>query len=129
MSKLPISQQITLNKIEICNHNDTGQLKCTVKFSPSKIVLKKLNSACEHRKTMAEELFEHEINNIPQSLCKDGKNGIKLYHDLKAEITKRFNSSTSVMLPHDQEGKPAIVVEVSPLMRAKALAGSLINFG
>ena len=57
------------------------------------------------------------------------KNGIKLYHDLNAEITKRFNSSTSVMLPHDQEGKPAIVVEVSPLMRAKALAGSLINFG
>ena len=69
---------------------------------------------------MAEELFEHEINNTPQSLCKDGKNGIELYHDLKAEITKRFNSPASVMLPHDQEGKPAIVVEMSPLTRAKA---------
>ena len=27
-----------------------------------------MDSACEHRKTMAEELFEHEINNIFQSL-------------------------------------------------------------
>ena len=27
-------------------------------------------SAYKHRKTMGEELFEHEI---PQSLCKDGK--------------------------------------------------------
>ena len=51
---------------------------------------------------MAEELFEQEINNIPQSLCKDGKNGIELHHDLKAEINKWFNSPTSVMLPHDQ---------------------------
>ena len=95
-----------------------------------------MNSACEHRKTMAEELFEHEINNIPQSLCKDGKKGIELYHGSKAEITKRLNSPytlpTSVMLPHDQEGKSAIVAEMSPLIRAKAFAthtGSLTNFG
>ena len=33
---------------------------------------------------MAEQLFEHEINNIPQSLCKDGKNGIQLYLGSKA---------------------------------------------
>ena len=114
VSKWSISRKFTLNKIEIWNHNDTGQLKCKVKFSPSKSVLKKMNSACEHRKTMAEEPFEQEINNIPQSLCKDGKNGIELYHDLKAEITKRSFSPTSVVLPHNQEGKPAIVVEMSP---------------
>ena len=36
---------------------DTGQLKCKADFSPSKSVLKKINSACEHRKTMTEELF------------------------------------------------------------------------
>ena len=37
-----------------------------------------MNSTCEHRKTMAEHLFEHEIeiNIIPRSLCEDGKNGI-----------------------------------------------------
>ena len=36
------------------------------------------------------------------------------------------------MLPHDQEGKSTIVVEVSPLTRGKAFAthaGSLTNFG
>ena len=36
---------------------------------------------------MIEEQFEHEINNIPQNLCKDGKNAIELYHGSKAEIT------------------------------------------
>ena len=41
-----------------------------------------MSSACDHRKTTAEQLFEHEINNIPESLCKDGKNGIEFYHDL-----------------------------------------------
>ena len=71
---------------------------------------------------MAKELFEHEINNIPQSLFNNGKNGIKLYHGLEAEITKWFNSSTSVMLPHDQEGKSATVVEMSSLIIAKAFA-------
>ena len=57
-----------------------------------------MNSACEHRETMAEELFDHEINKIPQSLGKDGKNGIEFYHGSKAKITKRFHSPTSVLL-------------------------------
>ena len=35
-----------------------------------------MNSTCEHRKTMPEQLFEYEINIIPQSLCEDGKNSI-----------------------------------------------------
>ena len=37
-----------------------------------------------------------------------------------------------MMLPHDQEGKSAIVVEMSPLIRAEAFAthaDSLTNFG
>ena len=37
-----------------------------------------------------------------------------------------------MMLPHDQEGKSAIVVEMSPLIRAEAFAAhadSLTNFG
>ena len=35
---------------------------------------------------MVEELLEHEINKIPQSLYKDSKNGFVLYDGLKAEI-------------------------------------------
>ena len=50
--KVPIPQKITLSKIEIWNHTDAGQLKCKVEFSSSKSALKKMNSACEHRKTM-----------------------------------------------------------------------------
>ena len=51
---------------------------------------------------MVEELFEHEIKNIPRSLYRDGKKSIELYHGSKPEITKQFNWPTSVMLPHDQ---------------------------
>ena len=57
VSKVPISRKITLNKIEIWNHTDAGHLKSKVKFFPSKSALKKINSACEKRKTMAEQLF------------------------------------------------------------------------
>ena len=57
VSKVPISRKITFNKIEIWNHTDAGHLKSKVKFFPSKSVLKKINSACEKRKTMAEQLF------------------------------------------------------------------------
>ena len=79
---------------------------------------------------MATALFEHEILDIPQSLCVDGTNGIEMYHGSKADIVKRFR--TSVMLPQDLNGKSSIVIEMSPLIRAKAFAthsGSLTNFG
>ena len=74
----------------------------------------------------SKELFEQEIKNIPQSLCKDDKNCVELHHDLKVEVTKWFNSPTSVMIPHDQEGKPAIVVEMPPSIRAKDFANMMV---
>ena len=127
LRKTPISESITLNRLEIWNFTDKRE---KVDFSPSKSILKKMNSACEHRKTMAAALFQHEINNIPQSLCIDGTNGIEMYHGSKADVAKRF--STCVMLPQDRQGKSSIVIEMSPLVRAKAFAthtGRLVNFG
>ena len=50
VSKVPISQKINLNKIEMWNHTDAGQLKCKAEFSSFKSALKKMNSACEHKK-------------------------------------------------------------------------------
>ena len=50
--KVSILQKITLNKIEIWNHTDTGQLKCNVEFSPFKFAVKKINSACKHIETI-----------------------------------------------------------------------------
>ena len=44
VSKVPISQKFTLNKIKISDHTGTGQLKCKVNFFPSKSALKKINS-------------------------------------------------------------------------------------
>ena len=92
-----------------------------------------MNSACEYRKDLAKELFQQKINNIPQSLCVDGKNGIELYHGSKSEFTKRFHSPTFVVvLPHELEAKSSIIIEMLPLIKAKAFAthtGSLANFG
>ena len=106
LRKVPISHTITTNKIDIWNCTDRIE---KTEFSPSISVLKKMNSACEYRKDLAKELFEQEINNIPQSLCVDGKNGIELYHGSKSEITKRFHSPTSVVLPYELEAKSSIV--------------------
>ena len=41
--EVPISQKIILNKTEIWNHTDAGQLKCKAEFSKS--ALKKMNAA------------------------------------------------------------------------------------
>ena len=68
-----------------------------------------MNSACEYRKDLTKKLFEQEINNIPQSLCVDGKNGIEFYHGSKFEITKQFHSPTSVVLPYQLEATSSIV--------------------
>ena len=50
--KVSILQKITLNKIEIWNYIDTGQLKRNVEFYPFKFAVKKINSACKHIKTI-----------------------------------------------------------------------------
>ena len=129
LRNVPISHTITTNKIDIWNCTDRVD---KTEFSPSISVLKKTISACEYRKDLAKESFEQDINNISQSLCVYGKNGIELYHGSKYEITKRFHSSTSVLLPYELEATSSIVIEMSPLIKAEAFAthtGSLANFG
>ena len=94
---------------------------------PAKSVLKKMNSACEYRKVLAEELFENEIFNIPHSLFVDGKSVIEMYHGTKSEITKRFNSSRAAMPPFGGESKSAIVIGMSPLVKSKAFSVDTSN--
>ena len=92
LGTVSISEAITTNKIDIWGCNDKTE---KIEFSPSKSVLKKMNSACEYREVLAKELFQHEINNIPESICVMGKQGIELYHGSKSDILKRFTSSIS----------------------------------
>ena len=128
LRNVPISHTITTNEIDIWNCTNRVE---KIEFCPLISVLKKMNSACEYRKDLVKELFEQEVNNIPQSLCVDGKNGIELYHGSKSEITKRFHSPTSVVLPYELEARSSIVIEMSPLIKAKTFAthtGSLANF-
>ena len=128
-AKVPISQPIKANKFEIWDFSDDVD---TTILSPSKSVLKKMNSACESRRTLAKQLFQHEINNIPQSICVIVKKGIELFHGSKCGITKRFPSPTSTAPGYDQEAKSAIVLEMSPIIKAKAYSietCNLANFG
>ena len=129
-AKVPISQTISTNKFDIW---DCSEKVDKVEFSPTKATLKKMNAACESRKIQAGEVFQNEINNIPQSLSVIGKKGgIDLYHGNKSDITKRFPSPISFSPVHDPESQSSIVVEMSPLIRAKAFVthtGNLTNFG
>ena len=128
-AKVPISQPIKTNKFDIWDCSDKV---LTSKFSPSKSVLKKMNSACESRRILAKELFQHEINNIPQSICVIGKKGIEMFHGSKCGITKRFPSPASTAPVYDPEAKSSIVIEMSPIIKAKAYStqtSNLTNFG
>ena len=75
--------------------------------TPSKSILNKMKSACEHRPDMALELFTNEVMNIPQSLTPDG---VSLYHGTKSDISKRFESDESIP---EKEAKSAIVLEIT----------------
>ena len=124
-----ISQPIKTHKFDIWDYSDNVE---KIEFSPSKSVLKKFNSACESRRILAKEVFQHEINNIPQSICVFGKRGIELYHGSKSDITKRLPSPTSTAPVYDPEAKSSIVLEMSPMIKAKAYstqASNPTNFG
>ena len=70
---------------------------------------------------MALELFEGEIMNIPHSLTPDG---VSLYHGNKADIAKRLNSEK--LLP-EQDGKSAIIFEMSPIVHVASCSTDIEN--
>ena len=73
-----------------------------------------MQSACEQRPKLAQTVFEHEILNFQQSLA---TNSVKMYHGTKSDLTKRFSAFCNPQLPF-KECKSAIVIEMSPLIRA-----------
>ena len=58
-------------------------------YIPSNTSLTIMRSACQYRSNMAPTIFNHEILNIPQSLC---TNNISTYHGTKSDILKKFSS-------------------------------------
>ena len=93
-----------------------------VLYAPAKSVINTMKSACEHRAQMAVELFEGEIMNIQHCLTPDS---VSLYHGNKADIAKRLNSEE--LLP-EQDGKSAIILEMSPIIRAASCSTGIENF-
>ena len=115
-----VCETIECNMYDLWNESPSKKEK--VQHTPSKSILNKMKSACEHRPDMALELFENEIMNIPQSLTPDG---VSLYHGTKADIAKRFESEENIP---EKEGKSAIILEMSPIIRAKACSSGIECF-
>ena len=72
VSRVSISRKITLSKIKIWDHTDTGQLKCKAEFFRSKSALKKMNS----EKMNTEKLWLKNCLNMKLT----SNYSIKLYH-------------------------------------------------
>ena len=63
-------------------------------------------------------MFEFELNDLPYSLS---SNPVSLYHGTKSDITNRLPNATTT-LEHHTECKSAIILEMSPIIRAKCLS-------
>ena len=83
-----------------------------------------MRSACEHRPDLAKAIFSNEIMNVPQSLCKDTES---MFHGAKSETTKRLTDAVVDSIPKGV-GKSAIIIEMSPLIRAKSLSRDIVYF-
>lgn len=118
--KVSVCETIKNNDYDLWNESQSKKIK--IPYAPTKAVLNKMKSACEYRPKMALELFEGEIMNIPQSLTPDG---ISLYHGTKSDISKRFISDDSIQ---EYDGKSAIVLEMSPIIRAKSCSSGVESF-
>ena len=114
-----ICEPITTNAYDLWNESPSKKEK--VAYLPSKSVLNKMKSACEHRSEMALELFKGEVMNIPHSLSPDG---VSLYHGTKSDISKRLDSDETIP---QKEGKSALILEMSPIVRAKSCSSSGIE--
>ena len=74
-----------------------------------------MRNACEHRPEIAKTVFGNEILNVLQSL---GKSYNTMYHGSKFELTERISKYSINEIPKNAE-KSAIIIEMSPLIRAK----------
>ena len=70
---------------------------------------------CEHRPELAENVFRDEILDVAHSLA---KTSITAYHGQKSDITKRLSPFSFQYLPNS-ESNSAIILEMSPMIRAK----------
>ena len=113
-----------LYKIDFCTKRcnfDLWQSRQTQleKHCPlSSLTIKKIGSAIEHRQDLATTVFEFELNDVPYSLS---SNPVSWYHGTKSDMINHLSSATTT-LEHHTECKSAIILEMSPIIRAKCLS-------
>ena len=110
MKKKPISDDIHQNKFNIWDFSSASDVEKP--FAPTS----KMRIACEHRPEMAATLFRNEILDVAQSFASTSTSA---YHGKKADITKRLPPYTLQYLRNGNERNTVIIIEMSPLIRAK----------
>ena len=111
--KVPVSDPIPNNTINIWEfHSDDEYGK---PYIPSNTSLTIMRSACQYTPNMATTIFNHEILNIPQSLC---THNISMYHGTKSDILKKSSSHSNSQVPL-YASNSAIIIEMAPLIQAK----------
>ena len=84
----------------------------------SSLTIKKIFSAIELRQDLATTVFEFELNDVPYSLS---SNPVSLYRGTKSDIINRLPNATTTS-KHHTECKSAIILEMSPIIRANCLS-------
>ena len=79
-----------------------------------------MRSAYEHRSGMAKMLFDQEILNVPQCLSTDG---VSMFHGSKSDIAKRLTTYSYLSIS-SRVCDSAMIIEMSPIIRAKAFSSS-----
>ena len=85
LQKVSICSKIQKNKFKIW---DKGSNSTRGSFSPSNSLVTKLRSAVEYRHDLANEVFQHELLGIAQSVAETSDS---LYHGQQSELKKRFS--------------------------------------
>ena len=93
----------------------TPEIDTEKPFTPSNSEITKMRNACEHRPEIAKIVLGNEILNVPQTLV---KSYTTMYYDSKSELTKQFSKYSIHEIPKNAE-KSAVIIEMSPLIRAK----------
>ena len=118
-----LNDRLIYPKVSICENipkNDfciwyTPEINTEKPFTPSNSEITKMRNACEHRPEIAKIVLGNEILNVPQTLV---KSYTTMYYDSKSELTKQFSKYSINEIPKNAE-KSAVIIEMSPLIRAK----------
>ena len=99
---------------------DTSTVEESTLFTPPPSAFNKLRCAVIHRSKTSEEVFNNELYGILHCFA---KNSTSLYQGTKSDILTKFSLFSTDSID-STNGKSAIVIEMSPIIKAAAVSGA-----